>query len=129
MPEPRADSGRGAAVVGAGILLSRLIGLVRQKLLAHYLGTTPAGAAFNAALLIPNFLQNMLGEGVLSASFIPVYAKLRAKKEDAVADHVASAVFGLLCLANAALIVTMHRDRPARLIAASIALIEKESRL
>src|SRR5438105_4943902 len=105
MADAQRDSGRGAAVVGAGILLSRLLGLVRQRLLAHYFGTTPAGAAFLAALRIPNFLQNLLGEGVLSASFIPVYAGLRAKKEDDAAQQVAGAVFGLLCLANAVLVV------------------------
>src|SRR5688500_17391004 len=104
MPEAQRDSGRGAALVGAGILLSRLLGLVRQRLLAHYFGTTPAGAAFLAALRIPNFLQNMLGEGVLSASFIPVYAGLRAKKQDEAAQQVAGAVFGLLCAANAVLV-------------------------
>jgi len=104
MPEAQRDSGRGAAVVGAGILLSRLLGLVRQRLLAHYFGTSAAGAAFLAALRIPNFLQNMLGEGVLSASFIPVYAGLRAKKEEQAAQAVAGAVFGLLCVANLVLV-------------------------
>lgn len=104
MPDEKQSSGRGAAVVGAGILLSRLLGLVRQRLLAHYFGTTPAGAAFLAALRIPNFLQNMLGEGVLSASFIPVYAGLRAKKDEESAQLVAGAVFGLLCVANAVLV-------------------------
>src|SRR5262245_53165202 len=86
MPEAQRDSGRGAAVGGAGILLSRLPGLVRARLLAHYFGTTPVGAAFLAALRIPNVLQNLLGEGVLSASFIPVYAGLRAKKEEEAAQ-------------------------------------------
>jgi putative peptidoglycan lipid II flippase len=106
MPEPASrDSGRGAALVGAGILMSRLLGLVRQRLIAHYLGTGPAAAAFLAALRIPNFLQNLLGEGVLSASFIPVYAGLRAKKEDEAAQQVAGAVFGLLCVVNVALVV------------------------
>src|SRR5437667_8778050 len=104
MTEPAADSGRGATRVAAGILLSRVLGLVRQKLLAHFLGTGPAAAAFLAALRIPNFLQNLLGEGVLSASFIPVYAGLRAKKEDEEAQKVAGEVFGLLAAANGVLV-------------------------
>src|SRR5205807_2779978 len=45
-----------------------------------------------------NFLQNLLGEGVLSASFIPVYASLRSKGEDAQARRVAGAVAGLLAM-------------------------------
>jgi len=104
MPEAERDSGRGAAVVGAGILLSRLLGLVRQRLLAHYFGTSATGAAFLAALRIPNFCRPAR-EGVLSASFIPVYASLRARKEDEAAQLVAGAVFGLLCVANAVLVV------------------------
>ena len=50
--------------MAAGILLSRLVGLVRQKLFAHYLGNGLEAAAFSAATRIPNVLQNLLGEGV-----------------------------------------------------------------
>jgi putative peptidoglycan lipid II flippase len=85
-------------LVGAGILLSRLAGLVRQRVLGYYLGTSPVADAYTAALRIPNFLQNLLGEGVLSASFIPVYAALRAKGEHDQARKVAGAVAGLLTL-------------------------------
>jgi putative peptidoglycan lipid II flippase len=55
-------------------------------------------AAFSAATRIPNVLQNLLGEGVLSASFIPVYAGLRAKGQHEEARRMAGAVFGLLAL-------------------------------
>jgi putative peptidoglycan lipid II flippase len=98
VPPPPQRSGRSAALVAAGILLSRLVGLVRQKIFAHFLGNGLEAAAFAAATRIPNVLQNLLGEGVLSASFIPVYAGLRAKKEDEEARKVAGAVFGLLSL-------------------------------
>ena len=83
-------------LVAAGILLSRIAGLIRQRFLGYYLATSPAADAFTAALRIPNFLQNLLGEGVLSASFIPVYASLRARGNDAEARKVAGAVAGLL---------------------------------
>jgi putative peptidoglycan lipid II flippase len=91
-------------LVAAGILLSRLVGLVRQKLFAHFLGNGMEAAAFAAATRIPNVLQNLLGEGVLSASLIPVYAGLRAKKDDVEARRVAGAVFGLLSLMVGALV-------------------------
>lgn len=100
-----ARSGRGAVFVAAGILLSRLVGLVRQKLFAHYLGNGLEAAAYAAATRIPNVLQNLLGEGVMSASFIPVYAGLRAKKDDAGARAVAGAVFGLLAVLVSALVL------------------------
>jgi putative peptidoglycan lipid II flippase len=97
-------SGRGATLVALGILLSRLMGLVRQRAFAHFLSISPLAGAFTAALRIPNILQNLLGEGVLSASFIPVYSRLlgEGRKEDA--DRVAGAVFGLLSLLVALLV-------------------------
>ena len=64
-------SKRHAFLVAAGIFLSRIAGLVRQRIFAHYFGNSDAADAFNAAFRIPNFLQNLFGEGVLSASFIP----------------------------------------------------------
>jgi putative peptidoglycan lipid II flippase len=83
-------------MVAAGILLSRLIGLVRNRVFAHYFGTSDAADAFNAAFRIPNFLQNLFGEGVLSASLIPVYAQLRAGGRTREAAAVATAVAALL---------------------------------
>jgi putative peptidoglycan lipid II flippase len=94
-----ADRSRsGAFVVGAGILLSRIAGLVRQKIFAHYFSTSLAADAFNAAFRIPNLLQNLFGEGVLSASFIPQYAGLLARKNQHDADRLAGAVFSALAL-------------------------------
>ncbi len=93
------STGRSAFLVGAGILISRIVGLARQRVFAHYFGTSAAGDAFSAAFRIPNFLQNIFGEGALSASFIPVYAKLLAQDDEEEATHVANAVFGLLALA------------------------------
>src|SRR5512140_2496391 len=103
-PAPRAGSGRHAALVAAGIFLSRVAGLVRQRIFAHYLGSGAVAGVFNAALRIPNLLQNLLGEGILSSSFIPVYASLVARGEEEEADRVAGAVFGLLTAAAAVLV-------------------------
>jgi len=104
-PPPRERSGRAATLVATGILLSRLAGLVRQHFLARYLGLSDAADAFNAAFRIPNFLQNLFGEGVLSASFIPVYARLRANGEEDEAARVASAVLSLLAVATSVLVL------------------------
>jgi len=86
-----------AAMVAVGILASRVAGLVRQRVIAHFLGqSTYAADAFFAAFRIPNFLQNLFGEGVLSASMIPEYSRLLAagRREDA--RRLAGAVGGLL---------------------------------
>ena len=103
--EPGAQSGSpsGAAHVGAGILLSRLSGLAREIATSRMLGLGLAADAFRAALRIPNLLQNLLGEGVLSASFIPVYSRLLDHDEEE-AGRVAGAIAGLMAAATAVLV-------------------------
>ena len=87
-----------AFTVSAGILLSRLLGLVRDRVFAHYFGNSNAADAFRGAFRIPNFLQTLFGEGVLSASFIPVYARLRAEERHEEASQLAEAIFAILFL-------------------------------
>jgi putative peptidoglycan lipid II flippase len=82
--------------VAAGIFLSRCAGLIREMAIGAFLGTNPAADAFKAALRIPNLMQNLLGEGVLSASFIPVYARLRSEGREEEAGRLAGAIAGLL---------------------------------
>jgi putative peptidoglycan lipid II flippase len=93
-----------AVAVATGILLSRLVGLIRDRVFAHYFGNSDAADAFRAAFRIPNFLQNLFGEGVLSASFIPVYARLNAEGRHEEASEVAEAIFGLLFLTTSILV-------------------------
>jgi putative peptidoglycan lipid II flippase len=100
-----ASTSQSAFFVGAGILISRLVGLVRQRVFAHYFGTSAAGDAFSAAFRIPNFLQNIFGEGALSASFIPVYAKLLAVDDKKEASHVASAILAVLALLTSSIVL------------------------
>ena len=102
---PRVSSRSSAFAVSTGILLSRLIGLVRDRVFAHYFGNSDAADAFRAAFRIPNFLQNLFGEGVLSASFIPVYARLRAEERDLEATQLAEAIFAILFLLTSLLTV------------------------
>ena len=99
------SSERSAFFVGAGILISRIVGLIRQRVFSHYFGLSAAGDAFSAAFKIPNFLQNIFGEGALSASFIPVYAKLLAHGDEAEADRVANAVLGILALITSLIVL------------------------
>lgn len=107
LDQPRTNhlSGRPAVLVASGIIFSRLAGLIRERALAHFLGTLPAADAFRAALRIPNFLQNLFGEGVLSASFIPVYSRLLANADKRDANHVASVVGSLLALLTSLLVI------------------------
>jgi putative peptidoglycan lipid II flippase len=96
---------RNSTLVAAGILLSRITGLVREQAIAFFLGNGLAVDAFRAALRIPNVLQNLLGEGVLSASFIPVYSRLLDQERRDAAGRVAGAIAGLLATIAGALVV------------------------
>ena len=111
--------GRGSSAVAAGIALSRLSGLLRESLLRSVLALGPAADAFAAALRIPNLLQNLLGEGSLSASFIPVYSRLLGEGRDDEAGRVAGAVAGLLAaLAGGLVVVSILAARPLAVLLA-----------
>ncbi|MDB4879862.1 MAG: integral rane protein MviN [Gemmatimonadetes bacterium] len=97
-------SGRSSAIIGAGILLSRVLGLFRQSLIAGYLGVGTVSDAFNGAFKLTNFLQNLFGEGALSASFIPVYAAAVARGDEKEADRIAGAVAAILALVTAIIV-------------------------
>lgn len=101
---PPSRSGVGAALIAAGILLSRLAGLVRNTLVARYLGAGLAADAFNAALRIPNFLQNLFGDGAMSAAFIPVYSSLLGQGRHEEARRLANAVAAALALVTSVLV-------------------------
>ena len=105
--DPKRERTEGHAfLVAAGILLTRLVGLLRQYVFAHYFGlrSDPADA-FNQSFRIPNFLQNMFGEGVLSASFIPVYSRLLARGDEREAGRVAGAIGALLALVTSLIVL------------------------
>ncbi len=91
--------------MATGIFLSRIAGLIRDRVFAHYFGNSDAADAFKAAFRIPNLLQNLFGEGVLSASFIPVYAGLLAKGAEKEARRIAGAVASLLALTTSILVL------------------------
>jgi putative peptidoglycan lipid II flippase len=72
------------------------LGLLRNTAFAYFFGQGSAADAFNAAFKIPNALRNLLGEGTLSASFVPVYSRLVARGDERAAAALARAVLGVL---------------------------------
>lgn len=96
---------RGSVLVGAGILMSRIAGLVRQRVMSHYLGLSDAADVFYAAFRVPNLLQNLFGEGALSASFIPSYSRLLGDGREDEARRLAGAVLSILSLVVAAIVL------------------------
>jgi len=92
----------GAARVAAGILSSRVVGFLRDRAIAYYFGVGPHADVFSTALRGPNILQNLLGEGTVSASFIPIYSRLLEEGREEEAGRFAGAVLGLLVALAAA---------------------------
>lgn len=85
-------------------MLSRVLGLLRQSLIARSLGAGLVSDAFNGAFRLTNILQNLFGEGALSASFIPVYAAALERGDDEEADRIAGAVAAILALVTAIIV-------------------------
>ncbi|HUG41043.1 MAG TPA: murein biosynthesis integral membrane protein MurJ [Longimicrobiales bacterium] len=102
-PEEKHGSGRSARWVAAGIFLSRIAGLVREMVFSRFFGTSVSADAWRAASKMPNVLQNLLGEGTLSASFIPEYSKLLQDGREEEAGRLAGVVFALLLAVAGAL--------------------------
>ncbi|HSG80806.1 MAG TPA: murein biosynthesis integral membrane protein MurJ, partial [Gemmatimonadota bacterium] len=89
--------------MGAGIFLSRLAGFGRDMAIAAFFGTGLAADAYTAALRIPNTIRNLLGEGTLSASFIPVYSGTLARGVRADSQRLAGTLLSLLVILAAVL--------------------------
>lgn len=66
---------RAIATVGGMTLLSRVLGFVREVLIAGILGTGPVAEAFIVAMRLPNLLRQMFAEGAFSAAFVPVFTR------------------------------------------------------
>lgn len=66
---------RSAGVMTVMTLLSRVLGLVREQVRAHYLGTSAASDAFGLAATIPNLFRRLLAEGAMTAAFLPVLSE------------------------------------------------------
>jgi len=90
--------GSGALLVAAGIFASRVIGLVRDRAVAFFFGSGAFADVYRLALRAPNFLQNLLGEGTLSASFIPIYSRMLEEGREEDAGRFAGAIFGILAV-------------------------------
>lgn len=95
-PPSTAPASQGAQRIAAAILLSRVTGLVREAVFTQLFGLSMYADAYRAAVKLPNFLQNLLGDGTLGASFIPVYSELLEQGRHEEAGRVAGAVFALL---------------------------------
>ncbi|MEL6614454.1 MAG: murein biosynthesis integral membrane protein MurJ, partial [Bacteroidota bacterium] len=99
-PEAKASGGSAAGLVAAGIFASRIIGLVRDRAIGYFFGVGAFSDVYRLGLRAPNLLQNLLGEGTLSAAFIPIYSRMSEEGREEDAARFAGAVLGLLAVVS-----------------------------
>jgi putative peptidoglycan lipid II flippase len=87
-----------AGIVAAGTFVSRILGFVRDMVLAKFFGASPAADAFYVAFRIPNLLRELFAEGSMSAAFIPVFTEYLTKKTKPEAKELGRAAFTVLFL-------------------------------
>src|SRR5437763_912370 len=87
-----------AKLIGVLTLVSRVLGLLREVVAGHYLGTGLVASAFTVAFVVPNLFRKLFGEGALSAAFIPLYSQSLKNDGPAQANAFAAAGVNLLCV-------------------------------
>ncbi len=100
---------RSTATVGAMTGISRVLGLLRDIVIARAFGAGVGADAFFVAFKIPNFLRRLFGEGAFSQAFVPVLAEYKSRRDGAavrqLVDSVVGVLGGVLCLVTVAGIV------------------------
>jgi putative peptidoglycan lipid II flippase len=92
---------KAATTIGMGTFLSRILGFLRDMVIAHFFGTGMAADAFFVAFRIPNLWRRLVGEGSLTISFIPVYTEYltqRSEEETRKVTHIAFTIAGVVLL-------------------------------
>lgn len=87
---------RSSAVVGVMTMLSRVLGLVRDVVVASYFGASSSADAFFVAFKIPNFLRRLFAEGAFAQAFVPVLSEYRSQRDFNAVQHLVNAVAGTL---------------------------------
>ena len=92
-----ADIAKGVRSFTVGTALSRVLGLVRDSVIAYLFGAGTATDAYNAAFRIPNLLRDLFAENALSSAFVPVLMDQKEKGREA-ENRFASNIFNSLLL-------------------------------
>ena len=98
---------RSSAVVSLMTLLSRVLGMVRDVVVAAYFGSGAAADAFFVAFKIPNFLRRLFAEGAFAQAFVPVLSEYREKYSPAQVKQLIDRTAGMLGLVLTALTALM----------------------
>ena len=95
---------KSSGAMSLATLASRLLGLVREQVYARFMGTSAVAGAFQMAFTVPNLLRRLLGEGALTAAFIPIFKEKEKTAGDAEMWRAANAVISGLVVSSSIII-------------------------
>ncbi|MEX2536030.1 MAG: murein biosynthesis integral membrane protein MurJ [Trueperaceae bacterium] len=121
--KPRRSSARGALTLMVGTLASRVTGLFRNSILTQFFPAAVSDA-FLTAFRVPNLFRELLAEGALTNSFVPVYRRLQPEER----RRLTGALLGLLALVNGLLMLLAYLSAPllARLLIGDPDIVDVE---
>ncbi len=127
---PKSEGGhprlaRSAGVFGLATIASRILGLVRDQVLAFYFGAGDTNDAFRVASRIPNLVRDLFAEGAMSAAFVPTFTRQLTRHGRERAWHLASSVINALLLVTGVLVVAgiVFAEPLARLFASEFSTV------
>ena len=103
---------KSTAIIGVWTLISRILGLVRDILMAQYLGAGVINDALVTAVKLPNLFRRMFAEGAFNAAFVPLYARRIEEEGDAAAASFAGQAMAALFLLVAAIVTVFQITMP-----------------
>src|SRR5258707_9141220 len=116
---------KSSGAMSAATLASRLLGLVREQVYARFMGTSAVAGAFQMAFTVPNLFRRLLGEGALTAAFIPIFKDKERNAGEAEMWRAANAVISGLVIASACIIGAVMLGVSLALTSKSISLNTK----
>jgi putative peptidoglycan lipid II flippase len=108
---------KSSGAIGAATLTSRILGMLREMVYASFMGDSVVAGAFKTALMIPNLFRRLLGEGALTAAFIPLFKEKEKTHGDAETWKAANAVISGLFLAASLIVVLVVAGITVTLVA------------
>ena len=124
-PASSSTLARSAASAGAATMASRVLGLVRDQVLAFYFGAGDAMDAYRVGFKIPNLLRDLFAEGAMSAAFVPTFTRHVADEGREAAWRLGSLVLNALLVVTLALVALgiVFADDIVRVLAGEYAAV------
>ena len=125
MPDSHPRLARSAGLFGLATIASRILGVVRDTVLAYYFGAGDAADAFRVAFRVPNLVRDLFAEGAMSAAFVPTFTKLLTLEGRDRAWRLASSVINALLLTTGVIVIAamVFAEPLVRLFAARFDLV------